>query len=514
MSQYVGSAWRSRFLRAPKVALKFAERADFVRVGELATVSLGLKTGADKFFFVYRAPVPASQPELKVSPRGGLFVRGYEDWQGWLHKSDALPALVGPHELFQGDRRRFKVPKRTERLYLYPTSGRTRADLRDYVRLGEIGGLNLQRLVAQNAGLDWWRQARPLVRDAWALPYNSAYDYGAWDNSDGAVLNGRFVGVTPHPNVSSDLLGAALNSTFAVAGRLLEGMATGTEGAFDVGPPAVRLIRIPDVRTFSPDAAQSVAKALATIRQQDTMPPAPDSEGKVSASRRMLDTALLLGLGHTPGEAASLLEELYLSYGRWRKDVEDVERQMQQNRRQMSRTGQTRSARPTDVAGRRVWEELSHRARLFPSQLLLPDDPTVVVRLPKGAPLPAQAPLFEPGLITNGTERVDLEHHARVRYAAMLAKLGFEGELAILADVTKAGAIADRFDEDERELRQEAARRAAAYVGRDLIGTVVEVALSHWHQACRKAGMVAAAADEPPMNAPNVSAPLSTQSLH
>jgi hypothetical protein len=467
-----------------------AARPDFAAVGELATVSLGLKTGADKFFFPARSEAPSTVGELGVTERG-THVRGYEDWRGQLNPKDILPALVGPHELFEGERRRLMVPKKTSRFYLFPETGRLRSGLRGYIRLGEIAGVNAQSLVKQNAGSDWWRQVRPLVRDAWALPYNSAYDYGAWDNATGAVLNGRFVGVSPKEGVSSDLLGAALNSTFAMVGRLLEGMATGTEGAFDVGPPAVRLIRVPDVRKFSDEGAQSVMGVLAAMRKQDAMPPGPQADGTVTKMRRQLDGALLEALGLTAGRAASILDELYASYGRWRRDVEDVEQQMQQHRRQMSRSGQSRAAKPTDVAGKRVWEELSPTARLFPSTLLTPNEVHDSVRLPKGAPLLADEPLFDPGLITNGSETIDLKHHSRVRYVAMLRRIGFDGELAVLADHTKAGAIVDRFAKHERQLRVDAAQRALSYLGRDAAAEAVEVAIGLWFKACREAGMVA-----------------------
>jgi hypothetical protein len=486
---YRGLAWRSRFLRAPKIALRLSERPDFVPIGDLAQISLGLKTGADRFFFLRRlGELPETSNELQRSK--GLMVEGYEAWKGQLSTRDILPAIVGPHELFDGDVRRFCVPRRTERLYLSPRSNRPTGALASYVRLGEIGGLPQLTLVAQNAGSDWWRQERPLVRDEWALPYNSAYDYGAWHNGFGAVLNGRFVGASPLDGIDSDLLGGVLNSTFALVGRLLEGMATGTEGALDVGPPAVRLIRVPDLRRMSDDAAHEIATVVAEIRRANVMPPAPCAAGRVSPHRRRLDETLLQGLGSTAGEAASLLDELYSGYGRWRQDVESVERQMQQNRREMARSGQVRSVKPTLVAGRRVWEELASNAPILPSALLLNNDRLSPIRIPAGAPLPVQEPLLEPGLITNGDTSIDLGTYARVRYAVMLRRIGFEGDLLVLSDTVKAAAIVDRFDSALNSIRSEARRRSVAYVSADLIDETVAVTIECWFQACRRGGMV------------------------
>lgn len=486
--RYVGAAWRSRFLKAPKIGLRLAERGDFVPIGKLAVVNLGIKTGADRFFFVRRlSERPAGT--LAGGDRGTVWVEGFEGWRGRIAGKDVLPAIVGPHDLLDDGRRRFKVPKATERLYLQP-GRRPSADLRQYIGLGEIAGLPKAPLVAQNASTDWWRQERNIVRAPWALPYNSAYDYGAWDNSAGAVLNGRFVGVTPVEGICSEMLGAVLNSTFAMLGRLLEGMATGTEGAIDVGPPAVRLIRVPDVRLFGDAATAEVREILARLRREDAMPPAPDAKGVVSTQRRDLDLALLKGLGLSAGEATALLEELYVGYGRWRADVEAVERDTQVNRRAMAKSGQIRSVKPAVAAGRRVWEELAGNTRVLPSALLMSNDRLEAVKLPAGAPLPEHEPLIDPGLITNGKQKVDLKHHTRVRYAAMLKRIGFEGELLIVTDPVKAGAIVDRFEEDEERVRAEASRRAAAYVSRELTGEAAAVALDCWHKACRRGGML------------------------
>lgn len=76
------------------------------------------------------------------------------------------------------------------------------------------------------------------------------------------VLNGRFVGVEPHARTNSDLLGAALNSTFVILTRLLEGVSTGSEGAYDVGPPAARLMVIPDPRRFTAAGEVKVREVL------------------------------------------------------------------------------------------------------------------------------------------------------------------------------------------------------------------------------------------------------------
>lgn len=246
--RYSGSAWRARFLRAPKVALELAARADFVPLSDLATVKLGLKTGADDFFFVERIADNEDVGKL-VKTRGLIVAKGQNGWRGQIALADLVPAILNPHQLYNGDFRFLTVPKAARHFYLYPRTGKLRFGLAEYIRLAELHGTHSAPLVQSNGSeRGWYHQARTMITSPWVLPYNSAYDYGAWSNPNGHVLNGRFIGADPLDPELSFLLGAVLNSTFAAAGRLIEGVATGVEGAFDVGPPAARKIMVPDIR--------------------------------------------------------------------------------------------------------------------------------------------------------------------------------------------------------------------------------------------------------------------------
>ena len=319
-----------------------------------------------------------------------------------------LPAVLNPHQLFDGSRRTLVIPRVTKHLYLFPRTGGLREDLKDYVRMGEIAGLPQQKLVAANADDVWYRQARSLATSRWALPYNSAYDYGAWDNEPGAVLNGRFVGVDAIDGDKQVLLGAVLNSTMTAMCRLLEGVATGVEGAFDVGPPAARKMKVPDIRVFGSADAQAVINAFQEMRSANTMPPAPSSGGSVVPLRHELDIAILRGLGMTAGQAAALLDRLYASYGRWRGGVEKVETKMRSNRRAMHASGQSRAINPVEATGRRVVDEIRHEAPHFPIDFLPEQEIVEIINVPSDAYIPPSEPLIEPGIISAKKKRIDL----------------------------------------------------------------------------------------------------------
>ncbi len=491
---YGGSTWRSRFLRAPKVAIELADRPDFVKIDELATARLGLKTGCDKFFYVFRVDAPATRrPGLPRRSGGTVRVRGMGGlWEGHISVRDLAPAVLNPHQLTHRTGRVFVVPGQIETLYLLPRARAPTGDLRDYVRTAERADVNKRKLVQSNASeRRWYRQARGIVRSRWALPYSSAYDYGAFDNSGGAVLNGRFVGVDPRDDIDPEMLGAVLNSTFVIVARLLEGTTTGVEGAFDVGPPAVRKMMVPDVRRISDDVGRSIRDIVGEMRGQDVMPPAPNRRAEVDRLRHRLDVEVLRGLGATAGEASSVVGRVYENYARWRASVEDVEVMMRGYRREMSRQGRARSTRPIDLAARRIWDELEHTVKAYPRDFLSHEEDTDSVYLPRRIRPPAQKPLLQPGFLPIGDGKgVDLGSYERVRYAAMLTSLGFEPPYDIPRDSDKAGAIVDAFALDMARLRSEVQDKARAVSNDDrTVDSIVQAVQRLWFRKSRALGM-------------------------
>lgn len=486
-TRYCGSAWRARFLRAPKIALELARREDFVPLSELATVRLGLKTGADDFFFLERVTIAHREKDL-LPARKSIQVKGLNGWKGELPLSDLRPAVLNPHQLIVEDERLYSVPRDTGWYYLFPSATSKKFGVREYVKLAELEGISEKSLVKSNADdTTWYRQTRPLIASPWILPYNSAYEYGAWANPFGAVLNGRLLGVDPLVTESSEMLGAVLNSIFALLGRLVEGVSTGTEGAIDVGPPAARRIMLPDIRKFSESSRQSIADALTKIRQSNLMPAAPDWEGNVPELRRELDTAILEALGSTKGQAIAYLERLYVGYGRWRKNVEGVEAQMRLNRRNMAASGQNRDQKPTEATGKRVWEEIEHLFPLFPAAYLANSDVLEIVGIPSSATIPTEKPLFDSGVIQTKTRAIDLGSFERVRYIGMLKVIGLSRVFEVPLSEDRCKAIVDLFELKQVEFRAASFENAMKYTSsKESAKEICAIAEKYWLLTCRK----------------------------
>lgn len=474
--RYAGSPWRSRFLRSPKAGITLAQRDDFVALGDVATVKLGLKTGADKFFFVSAAGRP-------VGSR--IPIAGLNSWTGSLARADLLPGIQTPKELDTEHGRRAMVPTSRGRYsgetYYFAPRARLDKAAHEYVAWGELQNVHEKKLVQQNADSSgWYRQTRNQVTSRWALPYNSGYDYGAVDNRIGALLNGRLLGVEPKNDVDADLLGAVLNSTAVILIRLLEGVTTGNEGAFDIGPPAARVMRVPDPRRMADPGRQELLDALLAIQNHGYLPPGPDREGRVSPLRRDLDQAVFVALGASRGDATIVVDGIYASYGRWRAAVEDVEDQMQVHRRALSRRGGTRAESPLQRSTRLVWDEVHSTAPLLLNGLVAGTDIDVVDPIFRTAD-DAQAALFaDTEYPTPDGNTVDLRDHRRIDLARKVRDLGYTGPFPLPTEPATAQKVRDEMLVLEAVTKAEIEQRASSYVNADLVPDVTEQVLRKW----------------------------------
>jgi hypothetical protein len=496
---YVGARWFSRFLGAPPVADDLSGRDDFCPLADLADVALGLKSGADGWFFVRTEDRPKVKDTGRPRLRSTVHVIGLKGWEGELSTADVVGALLNPHTLIERRRgqqslRRLAPPATADVLYVAPQDRAPAHGLSDYIKHGERNGVNGGQLVRDNAdGPRWWRQKRVGLRSPWALPYNSAYDYGPHDNAAGRMLNGRFVGVTPKQSIDADLLGAALLSTFVIVTRLQEGVATGSEGAYDVGPPAARLMRVPDVRRFTNAAGvQTVRDALRRLRADNEIPAAPSRNGTVDSRRRALDEAILKALGLNAGQTAVVLDAVYSGYAQWRSATEDVEHRMREHRRTLAAAGRNRTEDPTEVVARTIVDELSATGRLpaLPADALSDDVELQQVAVADTFTRPNQDSLFEGGVIVapNGS-KVDLGNYARARYAAMLVEIGFSSPVLVPTSDQVCQHICDRYDDAAQKFERDAGRLARQYMPGDGAIEAVQIARRLWRHACQAAGM-------------------------
>ena len=121
--RYIGGAWRSRFLRSPKIAQTLTDRKDFAALGDLAQVLPGREDRSGKFFFL---TMTAGETSAKPA------VEGLTGWRGQIGRPNLRLALriraismlvvAGDTSLFQLDTFRVAILRQPK----IPRCGRAR----------------------------------------------------------------------------------------------------------------------------------------------------------------------------------------------------------------------------------------------------------------------------------------------------------------------------------------------------------------------------------------------------
>lgn len=93
LGKYLGDKWGGKYLRAPEIFFTILEKGKgkLVRLGDIAEVRFGIKTGANDFF--YLEPLgPGSKP-------GSLRVRNGAGWEGEIEEEFLKPVIKSPREI-------------------------------------------------------------------------------------------------------------------------------------------------------------------------------------------------------------------------------------------------------------------------------------------------------------------------------------------------------------------------------------------------------------------------------
>ena len=91
--KYIGNKWGGKYLRAPEIFFKILEKGKdkLVRLGDIAEVKFGIKTGANEFFYL--------EPTGQSAPAGLLHVKNSAGWEGYIEEEFLKPVIKSPREL-------------------------------------------------------------------------------------------------------------------------------------------------------------------------------------------------------------------------------------------------------------------------------------------------------------------------------------------------------------------------------------------------------------------------------
>ncbi len=90
--KYIGDKWGGKYLRAPDIYFTIMEKGKgkLVRLGDIAEIKFGIKTGANDFFYL--------RPLGPGSRAGLLRVRNGAGWEGELEEEFLKPVIKSPRE--------------------------------------------------------------------------------------------------------------------------------------------------------------------------------------------------------------------------------------------------------------------------------------------------------------------------------------------------------------------------------------------------------------------------------
>jgi methylase of polypeptide subunit release factors len=237
--RYVGNKWGGKYLRAPDIFFTILEKGKgkLVRLGDIAEVRFGIKTGANEFF--YLEPVGMSVKEVvelqSIAPTTPIRVRNDARWEGeieagWLH-----PVIKSPREIRT---LLVRLEDLSHLLFMPPKEVREGIKARNlkplkqypnalaYIRWGEKQGYH--RSPTCRSRNPWWdvgERAYPTL--FWSDAYNHRYPVAI--NSVGIYGDKRFFFIYLPQNCF--LPAIYLNSTITPLFIELQGIANLGEGA-------------------------------------------------------------------------------------------------------------------------------------------------------------------------------------------------------------------------------------------------------------------------------------------
>jgi hypothetical protein len=295
-ARYIGNKWGGKYLRAPDIFFTILEKGKgkLVRLGDIAEVRYGIKTGANEFFYL--------EPTDKPAPAGYLHVRNGAGWEGEIEEEFLTPFLFPLKEV-----ERYEVdPSHLERKVL--VCSWTKEELRRQRKKGVLSYIEY----GERQGFD----RRPSVRGRplwYAIPEQNPphcvsnqflgerlgfpYLYNA------LVCNVFFVATFTHTDALTGT--ALLNSIVSLLAAEVTSRKTYGIGVAYLYGPEIRALPVmrPDVLSF--EDRQHLHRAFSSMRKRAILKIADEIH---QPDRRALDEVVFDVLGLTAGEREAVYE--------------------------------------------------------------------------------------------------------------------------------------------------------------------------------------------------------------
>jgi len=393
--RYTGAKW-SVYLGAPDLFFElfdaFGDR--LVPLRDVATVKYGVKSGADKFFYVQDITdgldneTLANVYGLARSQTGSVRVVKAGDGSVHLIEAQCLKKVV------------FNVME-VEGLIIDPVTlhkkalvvseeltGLSGTYVSDYIRYGEQERFHERPTCASRVSDDpksprHWYDLRPPEPGAILWPQAHQYRHLIPLNPEGYICNKRFFNVYPKHDTNPKILAALLNSTLTWFFKDFYARSVGREGYLDTDVFITKMIPVVQAGDLNEGLQQRLVKTFDAISQRPAQSIYPMGDELEQADRVELDDAVLEALGvRDPTERQRWRERVYDELKRLYKRKRELEKIAMENRIKASRAKRTASAR---TLAKEIWREMDKSAfRRFPDDFVLPGTPIKRFHLPEG----------------------------------------------------------------------------------------------------------------------------------
>ena len=480
-AEYAAGKW-GRFLRAPEIYFRLLEKYGkrFVRLGEIADVRFGVKSGCDAFFMPRdvtgewlkkaadglawnNVPLMTACKRSEVECGKVRIVRAGDDT---LHPIEIEHLRPEVHSLMQVDRPVIHVGD-LDRVVLWVDK-----------ELSEISGTYAAKYIRWGAKQTFTSKKSKAVpvpdrstcaaRPRWYDITSSVVGVSFWPkaqqyrhiipaNPEGLVCNCNLYTLVPEIGKKSEqqALSAVLNSTVVALMKCFYGRYAGTEGALKTEVVDVVMLEIPDPREIPPSLAKTMTEALDSMSQrsvthlvQESMlqchteehmrevlkRPAELSQELQQEDRRRLDDAVLQMIGvDNAKERQELLAELYLQTADYYRYQRTLEIQGMRNRTAASRS----RLGPHDIA-ESLWDSLTleEQEPALVDWIVQRYPASKTVEIPDGKAKAFGAhDMFNAAEVSfktaSGTKPVKYAHAAQAELVARLSNLGLTGEVTV-----------------------------------------------------------------------------------
>jgi len=209
---YIGNKWGGKYLRAPEIYFKILEKGKgkLVRLGDIAEVRFGIKTGANEFFYL-RPDGMTVKEVVEISeknPDALIPVKNGAGWEGEIEARFLKPVIKSPREL------KTIIVRLEDLNYLVfmchePKSKLSGIKVLEYIKWGEKQ--KYQNRPSCRGRQRWWDLG------AWEIPYliwSDAYNdrYATFKISDWCLADKRFFYIYPNDSKNFEITSVYLNS--------------------------------------------------------------------------------------------------------------------------------------------------------------------------------------------------------------------------------------------------------------------------------------------------------------